>query len=313
MKMRSIFILFCISISFTILARNKNDFDTDTTMNLKDSSSLNHKRIIKLAVAGGVAYTGAMIGFYHFDYQDKLQSHFHIGPVTNNWRMHMDETHHATASYYIGRIGFDLLHWAGMNETRATWIGGLSGFIMLSSQEILDGFSTRWGASFGDLTTNALGSAFFISQQLLWHDQRMVLKWSYHPTSFPAYCPEELGRNSFQKMIKDYNGQTFWISANLKSFSNQDSHVPRWFNIALGLGATGITGPVNENPVAGGNPNSTFEPRRLYYIAPDIDLTKIHTKSKTLKWFFEAFGFLKFPLPALELSGKGLKFKPFYF
>jgi hypothetical protein len=305
--------LFCILIALNILARNEKDINADTTLNLKDSSSLYHKRIIKLAVAGGVTYTTAMLGFYHFDYQDKLQSHFHIGPVTNNWRMRMDETHHATATYYIGRIGYDLLHWAGMNETRATLIGGLSGFIMLSSQEILDGFSTRWGATIGDLTTNALGSAFFISQQLVWHDQKMLLKWSYHPTSFPAYCPEELGRNSYQKIIKDYNGQTFWISANLKSFSHQDSHIPRWFNIALGLGVTGITGPVNENPVTGENPISTFEPRRLYYIAPDIDLTKIHTNSKTLKWVFEALGFLKFPLPALELSGKGIKFKPFYF
>ena len=42
-------------------------------------------------------------------------------------------------------------------------------------------------------------------------------------------------------MLKDYNGQTYWLSANLKSFFKK-SNVPTWLNISVGYGAEGMFG-----------------------------------------------------------------------
>jgi hypothetical protein len=114
-------------------------------------------------------------------------------------------------------------------------------------------------------------------------------------------------------MIKDYNGQTFWLSANIKSFIFKNSRIPGWINIAAGISSTGITGPIDNPPLYRSNPVPAFEARHLFYIAPDIDLTRIRTRSHALKWIFECIGFLKFPSPALEISSHGLKFKPLYF
>ena len=227
--------------------------------------------------------------------------------------MGMDKIGHTTTSYYVGRLGYNAWRWAGMGEKKATWIGGLSGFFFLTTIEILDGFSAQWGASPGDLAANTLGSALFISQQLVWREQKIMLKWSYHSTAFPGYRPDLLGRNLAQQMGKDYNAHTYWLSANLHSFAGSDSRIPRWFNLAVGYGATGMTGAVTNSANYKGMPIPSFERRHLYYIAPDIDLSHIRTRSVLLKWVFEAVGFLKFPLPALEISGQGIKFHPLYF
>ena len=278
----------------------------------RDSTKIFRHRTATIAIAGTAAYTGTMIGLYNLWYRDFPQTNFHFINDNGEW-MGIDKFGHATTSYYVGRLGYHAWRWAGMGENKATWIGGLSGFIFLTTIEILDGFSAEWGASPGDLAANSIGSALFISQQLAWHDQKILLKWSYHPTSFPDYRPDLLGSNFAQHMGKDYNGHTYWLSANLRGFASSNSRIPRWLNVAVGYGATGMTGAVTNSTSYNDKPIPSFERQRLFYIAPDIDLTHIRTRSSILKWVFEAIGFLKFPLPALEISGKGVKFHPLYF
>jgi len=277
-----------------------------------DSAKIYRHRTTTLALAGTVAYAGTMIGLYNLWYRDYPQTHFHFFNDNDEW-LKVDKLGHATTSYYVGRLGYDAWKWAGMGENKATWIGGLSGFFFLSTIEILDGFSAEWGASSGDLAANTLGSALFIGQQLAWHDQKVLLKWSYHSTGFAKYRPDLLGRNFAQQMGKDYNGHTYWLSANLHSFTGKDSKIPRWLNIAIGYGATGMTGASSNATDYLGKPIPSFERQQLFYISPDIDLTHIQTKSVLLKWVFEAIGFLKLPLPALQFSGKCITFTPMYF
>src|SRR5690606_1550417 len=53
---------------------------------------------------------------------------------------------------------------------------------------------------------------------------------------------------------------------------------------------------------------------RQFYLAPDIDLTKIKTNSRVLKFIFEATRYIKFPLPELEYNSKNQwVFHPLYF
>lgn len=306
--------LLILSFFFTLLcfAGNDPDLKPDLLNASPDSSKVYRQRRTTLALAGVTAYAGTMTGLYNLWYRDYPQTHFHFFNDNDEW-LGVDKLGHATTSYYVGRLGYDAWKWAGMSEKKATWIGGLSGFFFLTTIEILDGFSAQWGASSGDLTANTVGSALFISQQLAWHDQKIMLKWSYHSTDFPDYRPDLLGRNFAERMGKDYNGHTYWLSANLHSFAGKHSVIPRWLNVALGYGATGMTGASSNKTEYLEKPIPSFERRQLFYIAPDIDLTHIRTQSATLKWIFEAIGFLKFPLPALEISKQGIRFKPLCF
>lgn len=178
----------------------------------------------------------------------------------------------------------------------------------------MDGFSAGWGASLGDVTANALGSAAFIGQQFAWDEQRILLKWSFHETQYAQYNPNQLGKNFPERMIKDYNGQTFWLSANIRSFLHEDSRFPGWLNIAFGYSGDGMIGARYNPSEINGNPVPSFIRTRQYFLSPDIDLTRIKTKSGFLKMVFNIFGVLKFPLPALEYnSTQGLVVHGVYF
>jgi hypothetical protein len=64
--------------------------------------------------------------------------------------------------------------------------------------------------------------------------------------------------------------------------------------------------------------NITFDRRdipryRQWYVAPDVDLTKIKSKNKFVRSTLAVFNCLKFPAPAVEFSKKGVKFKAIAF
>jgi hypothetical protein len=53
-------------------------------------------------------------------------------------------------------------------------------------------------------------------------------------------------RESLEQMLKDYNGQTYWLSVNLHSFY-KGSKIPKWLNLAIGYGANGMLTGNGEN------------------------------------------------------------------
>ena len=56
-----------------------------------------------------------------------------------------------------------------------------------------------------------------------------------------------------------------------------------------------------------------YRPYRQYYLSLDIDLTKIKTRSKFVRTLGFVANSIKIPAPALQISRKGVDFKPFYF
>src|SRR5436309_15383056 len=103
-------------------------------------------------------------------------------------------------------------------------------------------------------------------------------------------------------MLKDYNAQTYWLSGNLKSFFRQ-SNLPTWLNVSFGYGADGMFGGFENKWTDGVEINRSDIPRRRqFYLAPDIDLTKIKTKNKFLRTGLFFLNSFKFPTPAIEYT-----------
>lgn len=282
----------------------------DSAVLLSDTIDKNKLKIV--IVTESALYVATMAGLYGLWYKNYPQSGFHFSNDNGEW-LQMDKVGHITTSYYVGLIGYSALRWAGVSEKKATWYGGLTGLVYLSSVEVLDGFSEEWGASPGDLAANTLGAALFISQQLAWHEQRLVMKWSFHSTPYAQYNPDQLGSTLPQQLLKDYNGQTYWLSANISSFLSKESRFPKWLNFAGGYGADGMTGPYTNPEEINGIPVPYSERYRQFYISPDIDLSRIPVKSRTLKLILNTIGFIKIPMPALEFNKNGIKFHPLYF
>lgn len=280
---------------------------------LSDSNKVNKARLKGVIITESALFAASMTGLYALWYKDYPMNGFHLINDNGEWQQ-MDKMGHATTSYYFGKIGYEALKWSGVKENKAIWYGGLYGSAYLLTIEILDGFSAEWGFSLGDFSANTFGSALFISQQLAWHEQRVMLKYSSHTTDYAQYRPDLLGSNLPQRIIKDYNGCTFWLSGNIYSFLPKSSGFPKWLNVAIGYGAEGMIGGHSNPLVYKGNTMPSFDRYRQFYLSLDIDLTRISTKSKTLDLIFDLIGFIKIPLPTLEYNTKdGFKGHGLYF
>ena len=271
-------------------------FTTNVFSQVQDS--LNRKRLYYSFAADAVIVTGAYFTLNNLWYKDYNQTKFHWFNDCDEW-LQMDKFGHAFASYHVSSIYTAQMKWSGLGIKKSAIIGSALGFVTISTIELLDAKSEEWGASACDLTANFIGSAFYLTQQLAWQEERISFKYSFHTTEFPQQRSELLGENLAQQILKDYNGQTYWLSTNIKSFVNI-SWWPKYLNIAVGYGATGMLGG-KENPVE----LAYYDRERQYYLSLDIDLNRIPVKSKFLKTIFSIVNVVKVPMPTLEFrSGK---------
>lgn len=262
----------------------------------KPSDSLNHKRQNAVVISEAVLATGTLIALNQAWYAEYPKSDFHFINDNSEW-LQMDKAGHVYSSYHLGRFGAEMLQWSGANKKNQILYGAGLGFAFLTAVEVLDGHSSQWGASMGDVLANASGTAIYVSQELIWREQRITPKFSFHTTKYASYRPEVLGSSLAENILKDYNGQTYWLSINLQSFA-KDSKIPKWLNLAFGYGADGmITGNKEENtPILASNPQRF----RQFYLSLDVDLTKIKTKSHFLKTVFSVLNTVKIPAPTIE-------------
>lgn len=271
------------------------------------SSLFSKKRFVLVTSTGAALYAGSLIGLNELWYKDYPRSSFHFFDDNDEW-MQMDKAGHVTTSYYVGRVGIGLMRWTGIKDKKAIWYGGMLGSLYLSTIEIMDAYSSQWGFSVGDFAGNTAGSLLCIGQELIWNEQRIVLKYSFWESEYADFRPELLGKNLQENLLKDYNGQTYWLSVNLSSFMSKETKFPKWLNVALGYGANGMTGGKFNPPfIDESGQQIYFERYRQYYLSLDVDLTRIKTKSKLFKTVFYSIGFIKIPAPALEFSKYGVK------
>lgn len=267
----------------------------------------NKKRFALVATTEAALYAGSLIGLNELWYKDYPRSSFHSFNDNEEW-LQVDKVGHVITSYYVGRVGTQLYKWSGVKRNKAIWYGGMLGSVYQSTIEVLDGYSSEWGFSWGDFAANTAGSLFFIGQELAWDEQRIVLKFSFMQSEYSKFRPDVLGKNLQENILKDYNGQTYWLSVNPASFMSNETKFPKWLNIAVGYGANGMTGGNVNPPYINENGFQIYNERyRQYYLSFDVDLTRIKTKSKFLNTVFYSIGYLKIPAPAIEFSEKGVK------
>jgi len=276
---------------------------------LKPSDSLNIPRRNALVISEASIAGLSLIGLNSLWYNDYPRSKFHTINDGNEWQQ-MDKLGHTFTAYNIGRVGADLLNWSGVSKNNQLIYGATLGFAFLSTVEVFDGFSEEWGFSWSDIGANALGTGLYVGQELLWDEQRVVLKYSFSRTNYALQRPNTLGNGLLEEVLKDYNGQTYWLSANLHSFF-KESKLPKWLNVAFGYGADGMLTGNNDSV---DNMFTNQNQIRQYYLSFDVDLTRIKTDSYVLKTIFSVLNIIKVPLPTVEFNSQNrLVFRLFYF
>ncbi len=262
--------------------------------------------------AVGAGYIGSMAWLSSQWYADYPRSCLHSFNDNSEW-LQMDKVGHFATANVIGRIGYDMLRWSGVEKKKALWWGGGAGFLYLTTVEVLDGFSEQWGFSWGDMLFNAGGAGLLIAQEAYWNEERILMKYSFHRTDYAKHRPDIFGTAHINQMLKDYNGQSYWLSINPASFMSDDTHFPAWLNIAIGYSGEGMLG-ANSNPLSyDGVALPHYDRYRQYYLSLDVDLSRIPVKNKYLKAAFELLNVIKIPAPALEFSAQGIRAHPLYY
>ena len=329
---RYILLLFFISLfSATVLSSQ----ETQRLRFFEYADTLHKGRLWTTAGLTTTLYTGTMIGVNTLWYSQYPRSGFHTFNDMGEWE-DMDKIGHLFSAYTESKWVFQGALWAGVERRKAMWLGVGLGTLFQGSIEILDGFSEKWGFSIGDIAFNTAGCALFAGQEMLWQEQRILMKYSAHYNTYssdPIYSENDgsittlkartddlYGTNFSQTFLKDYNSQTIWVSGNIHSFlKNEESRIPKWLNIAVGYGAENMFGGFSNSWAEEDGTSYSVDPnayprQRQFYLSFDIDLTRIKVRNPFLRSLLGVINSLKIPAPTLEYNTTGqFKFHAVYF
>lgn len=299
-----------VSLVFALIIQLTVSGQKDT-LNSEPQSKKGRKVVL---ISGTTAIAGGSLAYLNYVwFQQYSTGSFHTFNDNAEW-YGMDKCGHLYTNFQASRLMMNSFKWAGYGKKKQLWVGGTLGFGYMTAIEIMDGYSSGWGFSWGDMAANGLGTVLSISQYALWDEHRINFKFSYFPGKMSAYNPELLGSNLAQEFIKDYNAQTYWLSVSPFAFFPKESKLPGWLAISFGYGADNMIGARTNDGVY--FPSYLEVPgkrTRQYYFSLDVDFTKIRTRSKFLKAVFNTVNLIKVPFPTLEIQSGKAKFHYFYF
>lgn len=303
---RYAFIVLLIFFQYSLCAQQRQD-------------STNIKPVRLAFVAGTQALTtGFMLyGLNEAWYEDYESSPFHAKNDLGEW-CQMDKLGHVYAAYSFAGPLSGMYTWAGLDRKKSVLYGSAAGVTFLTVIEVLDGVSAEWGFSWGDMGANILGGALYATQELAWQEQRIQLKFSalirnYSPAELANRADQVYGTSPAERILKDYNAQTYWLSVSVHDFYKR---WPKWLNIAVGYGGEDMYGAYYNTwkDVNGKyHDRADIQRYRQFYISPDINLSAIKTRSKTINAILE-YMTIKIPAPTLEYNTNGkFIFRALYF
>lgn len=246
-------------------------------------------------------YTTGMTALSVIWYKESPES-FRWFNDAKEWKQ-MDKAGHFYSSFQLAWQVERSMKVAGYSSKQAAHWGSALSFIALSSIEILDGFSPNYGASFSDIGSNLAGSLFYLAQYKR-NNPLIVPKFSFRRTPWASKRPELLGSNLAEEILKDYNGQTYWLSLDM----DQISSLPKWINFSLGYGAYGMKFARDEENLAEG-----INPYRRWFLGMDIDLSHVRSRHRFIRSLLSVTRFIRLPAPSFEYTKGRLHFRPLCF
>ena len=266
-----------------------------------------------IGVVAGTAVVYALTSYFLGKTWYTKRVPFHTFNDNGEW-LQMDKVGHATTAYAISQGEYQLFRWSGVNERASILTGGLISLLYQTTIELFDGRSEGWGFSKGDMVANLSGIGLFMGQQYGFGEQKASLRYGWRQSIYPGYRPNLLGKSIGSQMLKDYNGQQYWLSFNVASVLPVGPSFPRWLNLDVGYGASGMTGGHANPPYFDAEGKEVkFTRYRQFYLAPDINLARLPGLNNTGQRLLGAGQFFKIPTPSIEYSGlHGVRFHPLF-
>ena len=304
----------CIQLSFAQEDSTKLKF-------FQPAPTLNKARVIGVSSGLTAGYIGAMVGLNSIWYSGEEREKFHFFNDAAEWKQ-VDKAGHLATAYYESVLITQMFRWSGIENKKASIYGALLGFGFQSSIEIFDGFSPKYGASWSDIGFNALGSGLALTQNLLWEEQRIRMKYSFHQVNYAdaqldQRAADLYGTGSIERLIKDYNSLALWVSVTPTMFMKNPHPRAKWLALSVGyMGGDMFGGFGNTWEDENGNlvNRNDIEQYRRFFLSFDVDFEQIPAKKHGWKTLLRIMNIVKAPMPAMEFNTKGeIAFHPMFF
>ena len=331
-------------ILFFFLAPLRQQAQRPAFFSLQPADTLYKPRLWAAVGTGTAIYGTALVWMHHSWVDNNPSEHFHTINDFGDWNQ-MDKMGHWLLSYNQSRWLYAGVRWAGVRPRTSAWLGFAGSQLIMSSLEMFDGYASQWGFSWSDVGFNLLGSGMFVAQEIGWGEQRIAMKVSAWPKTYPSqpiYPVSPAGSDGSTTLqqrsdalygaglvslfLKNYNATTVWVSVNPRSFlPGRAAWLPRWLNVAAGMGADNLfagrgyewkanlncTGP--DCDVYALDPDR-YPRTRQFYLSLDVDLTRLGIRNRFLRMLAGAVNIIKVPAPALEITDRGaVRFHPLFF
>ena len=265
-------------------------------INAQGSDTLKLRRVITHAVLISSA-TGSLLALNQVWYASYGTENFHFFNDSKQW-MQMDKFGHAFTGYLLTKEVNRVHTWAA--EKRQPWVGAVYALSYLSALELMDGFSSGWGFSGSDMLANGVGVGIAFSQDHFFKRQLIIPKFSFSRSTYAMVRPEILGSSYAEQLLKDYNGQTYWLSLPIATFLNLPKGF-KWICISVGYGC-------DAKLVGSQNAWNGFNARRQVYLSFDIDCSSLAPRHPKLSKVLTHLNLIKVPFPSLEFSSDKTRF-----
>lgn len=254
-------------------------------------------------------YSVGSVVLYNSWYKQYNTGQFRTFNDQKEW-LGMDKVGHFVTSWWITSFIRETSQLSGFNKNQAKWLSIIYPTLFMSSIEVMDGFSDGWGFSKADLLFNFGGITFSYLQAEIPVLNDFNLKYSWNPGSLSSYRSNLLGNSIPERMLKNYNEQTYWLSMPLHLMHDK---IPHWLCLSVGYGADGMLGARSNIWQADGYlfDFSSIKRERQWSLSLDIDLSKVKAKGKAWKLLASTFRWVKIPAPALHFNQRsGIQFSP---
>lgn len=288
------------------------------------ADTISHKRQLTGTIVIGATYSAFSAGLYHSWYSRYERSGFHFFNDWDEWR-NMDKLGHFQSAYTQAAILTSGNRWTGKSQKKALWTGMIISLVFQSTVEVFDGYSAKWGFSVPDMVANVCGAGWFAWQEALWQDQRFQLRFlpglpTYSQTMVKANPPATAttspqarayalyGHHWAERWLKDYNGQTYWLSIQMKPWLPADNSWPAWLCLGLGYGAGNLYGGFSNQWTSDGavfDLTSAYPRYSRFFIGPDISIQKLKWKQPIFKTLASMAQLFRIPMPCLEWNTQG--------
>ncbi|MCX7862403.1 MAG: YfiM family protein [Bacteroidales bacterium] len=260
------------------------------------------------------AYITTMTSLYFAWYKNYKSTSFHWFDDANEWKQ-MDKCGHTFTAYQLNQLTYNSLKNIGYSKKQSLFYSTSISWFLMNSIEIFDGFSEKWGASYTDIIGNTIGTLLFSLQESSINKQIASIKFSYHFTPLALHRPEALGFNLPERILKDYNGQTYWLSININDIFPKFK--PSWLNFSFGYSAYNMiyAQQADATLLQSQLSSLTYDkmPYRRYFFSLDVQPRKIKVKQKWLRKALLVFNTIKFPFPSIEINKHRITLHGLYF